>query len=266
VRLRLGMPAAVAAIAVAVAGALVYAYAGADRGSRRPTAAPRAVAPPASRADLQQGLESIVDGTRLAVVSIARTSRGGHVSPTSGMALLDPYADGSMRVGSGFIIDSRGYVLTSLQVVGAETEFVVTWPGSRRSMRAWKVAADPRTDLAVLRLVAPGPYPALRLADSDRTKLGDLVLAFGTPFGFTETVTLGIVSSNHRRLRIEGRTFDDLIQTDARINPGSSGGPLVNIDGEVVGVNVGAVKLNSTLVGIGFAVASNQARGLLGGL
>ena len=213
---------------------------------------------------LGAGFAEIIAALRPAVVSIARPSRGGHVSPQSGPRFVDPYRDGSVRVGAGVIIDPRGLVLTSLQVVGAEEDLLVTLARPKETtLRARRVAADPRADLVLLRLVTTETLPAAPLGDSDRVEIGDLVLAFGSPFGFSDSVTAGIVSSNHRRLAIEGRVFDDLLQTDARLNPGNAGGPLVNIDGQVVGINVGALSMNSTFVGIGFAVASNRARALL---
>ncbi|HEY3359017.1 MAG TPA: trypsin-like peptidase domain-containing protein [Polyangia bacterium] len=253
---------------VAVVAGVAWANLGGPR--RGPAAAATAVAFPApigaraplARGGVRDGFARIIAAVRPAVVSIARPAQGNHVSPTSGTRFVDPYLQGNTRVGAGVIIDPRGYVLTTQQVVGGERELWVTTQ-QQAVLRAHRVAEDRDSDLVLLRVVTSVPLPAAPLGDSDRLEIGNLVLAFGCPYGFAESVTSGIVSSNHRRLAIEGRVFDDLIQTDARLNPGSSGGPLVNINGEVVGISVGTLSMNSTFVGIGFAIASNRARVLL---
>jgi serine protease Do len=259
-------------IAVTTIGSVVYANltgpgakpAAAASAGRGAAARPLAAAPRGGGPALGGGFAEIITALRPAVVSIARPSRGTHVSPQSGARFVDPYRDGGVRVGAGVIIDPRGLVLTSLQVVGAETDLLVTLSRPKeRTLRAPRVATDPRSDLVLLRLVTTETLPSAPLGDSDGVEIGDLVLAFGSPFGFSDSVTAGIVSSNHRRLAIEGRVFDDLLQTDARLNPGNAGGPLVDIEGRVVGINIGALSMNSTFVGIGFAVASNRARALL---
>jgi serine protease Do len=246
-----------ASAAVLAGGGLVWA------GLRAP--APRPLARPLlAPAGLQGGFAPVIAAVRPAVVSIARPAGPGHVSPGSGPRFVDPFAQGEQRIGAGVIVDPRGYVLTSQQVAGRARDLWVTVPGSPPVvLRARRVAEDPAADLVLLRAESRAPLPAAPLGDSDRLELGDLVLAFGSPFGFSESVSAGIVSSNHRRLTIEGRIFDDLIQTDARLNPGSSGGPLVDIHGQVVGLGIGTLAMNSTFVGIGFAIASNRARALL---
>ena len=235
---------------------------------QQPAGADQTRTRPAERQDAGAGFASVVSAVRPAVVTILR--RGAtqqHVSPASGPIFVDPYAQRGMRMGAGVIVDPRGYVLTSLQTISSETELWVKLHGAQTTaLRAWRVAEDREADLAVLRVETGTALPALRLADSDLLKMGDLVLAIGSPFGFAEAVTTGIVSSNNRRLWLEGHRFDDLIQTDAQLNPGNAGGPLVNIYGEVVGIAVGMLAMNSTSVGIGFAVASNRARALLGDL
>jgi serine protease Do len=260
-------------VAVSTIGSVVYANltgpgqapAAPRAGAAARTVAARSAAPRAGAALAPgAGFADIIAALRPAIVSIARPSRGTHVSPQSGARFVDPYRDNGVRVGAGVIIDPRGLVLTSLQVVGQETDLVVTLSRPRElTLRAQRVAVDPRSDLVLLRLVTTETLPAAPLGDSDAVEIGDLVLAFGSPFGFSDSVTAGIVSSNHRRLAIEGRVFDDLLQTDARLNPGNAGGPLVDIQGRIVGINIGALSMNSTFVGIGFAVASNRARALL---
>jgi serine protease Do len=258
-------------LGVGVAGAVAYANwnnhdpAAAGAPDTRATAAAFVRAMPTPGLDdVEHAVVALAATVRPAVVSIARRSDGGHVSPQAGMRFLDPYADGTLRIGSGTVVDPRGYILTSAQVAGLATSFTVTWPGPPEyRRRAYRVADDRDSDLVLLKAESNGNLPAVSLGNSDTVKIGDLVLAFGTPFGFASTTTLGIVGSNRREVAIEGRRLADMIQTDARLNPGDSGGPLVNIAGELVGVNVGALTMNSTFVGIGFAIASNRARALL---
>src|SRR5437899_718270 len=126
-----------------------------------------------------------------------------------------------------------------------------------RTEKARLVGADDQVDLAVLKIDNPGTKP-LKLADSDTVQAGDFVLAIGNPFGFDETVTDGIVSSKGRPNRAD--VFGDLIQTNAAINPGNSGGPLINLRGEVVGINTAIISRSGGSQGIGFAIPSNTVR------
>ncbi len=161
-------------------------------------------------------------------------------------------------LGSGVIVDPSGIVLTNAHVVDRATEIeVVTAEGKKH--RAKVLGADKRTDLAVLRLQGAGaPYPAATLGDSDKIKVGDWVLAIGSPFGLQQTVTAGIISAKSRQ--IGQGAFDDFLQTDAAINPGNSGGPLVNMSGEVVGINSAILSRSGGNVGIGFSIPSNLAK------
>jgi len=160
-------------------------------------------------------------------------------------------------LGSGVIVDSSGIALTNAHVVERATEIeVVTADGKKH--KAKLVGVDRKTDLAVLRLQGGGPFPAAALGDSDRVKVGDWVLAIGSPFGLQQTVTAGIISAKGRS--IGQGPFDDFLQTDAAINPGNSGGPLVNMNGEVVGINSAILSRSGGNVGIGFAIPANMAR------
>ena len=160
--------------------------------------------------------------------------------------------------GSGVIIDAaRGYVLTNNHVIKDAERAIVTLK-DRRQFNAKLVGTDPGTDIAVLKIEAAG-LSALKIGDSDVLQVGDYVLAIGNPFGIGQTVTSGIVSALGRSgLSLEG--YEDFIQTDASINPGNSGGALVNLRGELIGINTAIIGPSGGNVGIGFAVPSNMAR------
>ncbi len=173
----------------------------------------------------------------------------------------DSQAQGEQSTGSGVIVDrARGYVLTNNHVIDNAQEVVVTLK-DRRSFKAKLVGTDPGTDIAVLKIDAPN-LADIKLGDSDAMNVGDFVVAIGNPFGVGQTVTSGIVSALGRTgLGIEG--YEDFIQTDASINPGNSGGALVNLAGELIGVNTAIIGPSGSSAGIGFAVPSNMVRSVM---
>jgi Do/DeqQ family serine protease len=213
-------------------------------------------------------LAPLVERVTPAVVNIAVLSR----SPEQDNPMLqDPFyrrffglPEGSqpqVSAGSGVIVNARlGHVLTNQHVVKDATQIVVTLKNGRQ-LEAKLLGADIATDIALLE-VEPDNLNAVRFADSDQLRVGDYVLAIGNPFGLGQTVTSGIVSALGRTgLNVEG--YEDFIQTDASINPGNSGGALINLKGELVGLNTAIIGPAGANVGIGFAVPSNMARAVM---
>ncbi|MDE2578384.1 MAG: Do family serine endopeptidase [Hyphomicrobiales bacterium] len=160
-------------------------------------------------------------------------------------------------LGSGFIIDPSGVVVTNNHVIADATEVHVILTDGRR-LKAEIVGRDPKVDLAVLRVKSDKPLKAVKFGDSDKARVGDWVIAVGNPFGLGGSVTAGIVSARNRN--IESGPYDNYIQTDAAINKGNSGGPLFNLDGEVVGVNTAILSPSGGSVGIGFATPANTVQ------
>src|SRR6266705_3562882 len=159
-------------------------------------------------------------------------------------------------LGSGVIVTNEGHIITNNHVVDQVDEIDVQLSDGRTE-KARLIGADDQVDLAVLKIDNSGVKP-LKLADSDSVQAGDFVLAIGNPFGFDETVTDGIVSSKMRPNRTDA--FGDLLQTNAAINPGNSGGPLINLRGEVIGINTAIISPSQASAGIGFAIPSNTIR------
>lgn len=165
-------------------------------------------------------------------------------------------------LGSGFLISSDGYLVTNSHVVAGGSEWTVTLPDGRTE-RADLIGHDPATDIAVIRIHSEG-LQGLAFADSARLQVGQMAIAVGNPYGFQYSVTAGVVSALGRTLRSgSGRMIDDVIQTDAALNPGNSGGPLLNSSGQVIGVNTAVIQ---GAQGLCFAVSSNLASWVAGEL
>jgi serine protease Do len=161
-------------------------------------------------------------------------------------------------LGSGMIIDPQGHILTNYHVAGGATKMEVTLAdGSKYPARL--VGGDAKTDLAVIRISAKEPLPHVTFGDSDKAEVGEWVVAIGAPRALEKTVTQGIISAKHRRGVTDPTSYQDFLQTDAAINPGNSGGPLLNLQGEVIGVNAAIATESGGFEGIGFTIPSNMA-------
>jgi serine protease Do len=160
-------------------------------------------------------------------------------------------------LGSGVIMDGKnGYIVTNHHVVAGASEIKVITSDQKEYMGR-SMGSDPRSDVAVIKIDAKQRLPEAKLGDSDDLMIGETVIAIGNPFGLTHTVTTGVVSALDRSVRAEDRVYRHFIQTDASINPGNSGGPLLNIDGEVIGINTA---IYQKAQGIGFAIPINKAK------
>ncbi len=233
-------------------------------------------------ADLSQGFKSVVRKVGPSVVhitSIAKSQAEPASAPDADMlrrffgdrrppGLEAPHAiPGSPErrgTGSGVVADERGYILTNNHVVAGSDQLLVKFDDGRE-YEATIVGADPETDLAVIKVDAGGGLTAAVIGDSEQLEPGDWVVAIGNPFGLDHTVTAGIVSATGRQ-GMGLATFENFIQTDAAINPGNSGGPLVNLRGEVVGINTAITSRTGGNLGVGFAVPSSIFKGVLADL
>jgi len=166
-------------------------------------------------------------------------------------------------LGSGVVIDGdRGFILTNAHVI-SQAESITVLLNDERTFGANVVGADPDSDLAVLKIDASETLPDIEMGDSGDLMIGETVIAIGNPFGFSHTVTTGVISALNRSIRAEDTVFHDFIQTDASINPGNSGGPLLNINGALIGINTA---IYAKAQGIGFAIPINKAKRIIADL
>jgi serine protease Do len=166
----------------------------------------------------------------------------------------------NLGLGSGFVVDPKGVILTNNHVVDGADEVDVYFKDGKK-ITSHDIKTDPKTDLAIVRIDAKQALPYLELGNSDQMEIGDRVLAVGAPFGLSGSVTSGIVSAKGRSLRMN--MYEDFLQTDAAINPGNSGGPLVNLEGQVIGIDAAIKSRTGGFQGVGLAISSNLARNIM---
>ena len=200
--------------------------------------------------EIQGVITDLAERAKPSVVNLFPLTAGSRTRERPGERT--PNASGS---GSGLIVDSTGYIVTNNHVIGDAAEIEVRFSDKTRLI-AQVIGKDPDTDLALLKVTADRPLPSARFGDSTAVKVGQWVLAVGNPFGLDRTVTLGVVSGIGRE-NINLSRYENFIQTDASINPGNSGGPLLNLHGEVIGINTAIINFAQ---GIGFAIPSNMAK------
>ncbi len=248
-------------------------------------ASPRPVALTAAAGGVYPDFAAVVGSLRGSVVSVGRSrpegrfgfnraAMAGGEAAAGGPAAAAPGGDGALQfavpaagavlesIGTGFVVRNDGYILTNYHVVRGNDSMVVTVFDEAGAVRypATIVKLDASVDLALLKIEPRAPLAVAPLGDSDLTQVADEVIAIGSPFGLDLTVSRGIISAKRKSLVIEGTVHKDLLQTDAAINQGNSGGPLVNRSGEVVGVNTAIYTPTGAFAGVGFAVPSNQAK------
>jgi len=228
-------------------------------------AVPQAVAQtrgPTSVADTAEKLQDTVVN-----ISTSQKLKGAREVPMPEVPKGSPFEeffqdfydkDGSERansLGSGFIVDSSGLIVTNNHVIEGADEITVIFTNGTKLKVAKVIGRDPKTDLALLKVETKTPLKAAKFGNSQKMRVGDWVMAIGNPFGLGGTVTVGVISATRRD--INAGLFDEYLQTDAAINRGNSGGPLFNMDGEVIGVNTAIMSPTGGSIGIGFAVPSN---------
>ena len=218
---------------------------------------------PGSFADLAERLmPSVVNiSTTQTVVSRSNPFPGFEFPPGSPFGDMfkefgTPQERQSSALGSGFIIDEKGIVVTNNHVIDGAEDIVVQVNGEKK-FNAKVIGADPLSDIAVLQLDTKDKFIPVKFGDSDKARIGDWVIAIGNPFGLGGTVTSGIISARNRSIGLS--RYEDYIQTDASINSGNSGGPLFDMNGDVIGINT-AILGRSGNVGIGFSIPSNSAK------
>jgi S1-C subfamily serine protease len=226
--------------------------------------APAAVGGPPS---VQDSYSVIIASVRPSVVNIEAVNperaRAGAQAVSSIYRFENTRTPTQGLVVSGIIVGSDGYILTNYHSIkGAEAIYVNVFGSSDSRYQASTIKFDEDNDLALLKINATG-LPVAGLGDSDRVETGDIVFAIGSPFGFEHSVSSGIISDNKRDIIIEGRFYSNMVQTDAAINVGNSGGPLVDIQGRVIGINTAIWAPTGVFTGVGFAIPVNWAKNIM---
>ena len=241
--------------AAAIVCLALGAVGGVYLGSASQTLRAESKLPPAVPKELTS-YRDVVRGVVPAVVSIeSRAKARGPGRAREGTVELG--------LGSGVIVDPKGIVLTNFHVIDG-ADFVEVRLTDGRKLISEDMAGDKKTDLAIVRIQADKPLPALTLGDSSTMEVGDRVLAVGAPFGLAGSVTHGIISAKSRNLHMNA--YEDFLQTDAAINPGNSGGPLVNLEGQVIGINSAIKSRTGGFQGVGLAISSDLAKVIMGQL
>lgn len=231
---------------------------------------------------LQEAFRSVAQGARPACVNITAAHEEEMMAPGE-YYFMDPeeffdeffygtprrrpktYKRRKAGTGSGVIIDEGGHVLTNAHVVEGATEIKIRLEqkGKKKIYKGRLIGRDDRLDLALLKIEGRGPFPSAPLGNSEEVQVGDWAIAIGSPFELEQTLTVGVISALRQSLPIENRVYRNLIQTDAAINRGNSGGPLINIKGEVIGINTAIFSPSGVFSGIGFAIPINAAKEIL---
>ncbi|HVN72150.1 MAG TPA: Do family serine endopeptidase [Desulfomonilia bacterium] len=228
-------------------------------------------ATPMNERDFRNAIINVAKQNIPAVVHIEVTQRQEVINPFSGFD-NDPFFRHFFDfpqtprkfkrelkgIGTGMIINDDGFILTNNHVVTGATRIQVILPNESQ-YEAKVIGTDPKTDLAVIKVNAKEKLPHVTFGDSDKVQVGEWVVAIGHPRGLDQTVTQGIISAKHRQGITDPNTYQDFLQTDAAINPGNSGGPLLNLDGQVIGVNSIIASQSGGSEGLGFAIPSNMA-------
>ncbi len=251
-------PAAAPAQEGGLTGALTDLLRGGDTSQKRV---------PFGREEMQLSFAPLVKGTAPAVVNVYASSKTQVQSPFMGDPFFEQFFGRQMpprvqsSLGSGVLVDASGIVVTNFHVIrDADEVKVATADG--REFTSKLMLKDESLDLAVLKIESPDPFPVVAIGDSDALEVGDLVLAIGNPFGVGQTTTSGIVSAL-ARTHIGVSDFGFFIQTDAAINPGNSGGALINMSGQLIGINTAIYSRSGGSIGIGFAIPSNMVRAVV---
>ncbi|QGP92794.1 Putative serine protease HtrA [Neomoorella glycerini] len=252
-----------------------YQITGATAGTQQPSYQHAVAASDAVSASIPPGLgpeaiADIVDKAGPAVVRIDTVTETRVASPFNDPFFRQFFGDQfnigpqeQRALGSGFIISPDGYILTNQHVIDGAKQVKVTVVGYDKPFNAQVVGADAPLDLAVLKINTGKPLPYLTLGDANKVRVGEWAIAIGNPDGLDHTVTVGVISAKGRPIDVQDRHYENLLQTDASINPGNSGGPLLNLQGEVIGINTA---VNAGAQGIGFAIPSSTVQPVLNDL